>query len=383
MARPRILVVDDEPGMLRTIDRILSTRYDVRAVRLPSAALDAANVSSFDVAILDVRMPEMDGFALMARLGALQPDLDVIMMTGSTDERDARLVRAIREKAFFFLTKPFDREVLLTLVQRCLEARRLSRENRAHLSRLESELRAAQVFQLSLLPDRTASLHGFEVSFLYEPCDELGGDFCDYVLRDDGPGTILVSDVSGHGASSAMITGMVKQAFHAAVQEDFTPTAVLERIAAASRLFPDGKYVTATAVRFRPASTVLEYANAGHPPGLLLGHDGSVIPLEPSAPMIHPALPHWHCEQRVARMERGDQLLLYTDGLTEARNGDGDDFGFERLVALAPQLARPTTSVEAGSTNLLAALRRELARFSGGRPLDDDLTLALVRRLPI
>ena len=381
MARPRILVVDDEPGMLRTIERILSTRYDVRAVRLPSAALDAASAGSFDVAILDVRMPEMDGFALMARLGELQPDLDVIMMTGSTDERDARLIRAIREKAFFFLTKPFDREVLLTLVQRCLEARRLSRENRAHVSRLECELRAAQVFQQSLLPDRTASLNGFEVSFLYEPCDELGGDFCDYVLRDDAPGAILVSDVSGHGAPSAMITGMVKQAFHAAVQEDFAPTAVLERIAAASRLFPDGKYITATAVRFRPASMVLEYASAGHPPGLLLGHDGSVVPLEPSAPMIHPALPEWHCEQRVVRMERGDQLLLYTDGLTEAQNGDGDDFGFERLVALAPQLAGPTTSVEAGSTDLLATLRQELARFAGGRPLDDDLTLALVRRL--
>jgi sigma-B regulation protein RsbU (phosphoserine phosphatase) len=381
MARPKILVVDDEPGMLRTIERILSARYDVRAVRLPSAALDAANAGRFDVAILDVRMPEMDGFTLMARLGELQPDLDVIMMTGSTDERDARLIRAIREKAFFFLTKPFDREVLLTLVQRCLEARRLSRENRAHLSRLESELRAAQVFQQSLLPDRTASLNEFAVSFLYEPCDELGGDFCDYVFRDDGPGAILVSDVSGHGASSAMITGMVKQAFHAAVQEDFAPIAVLERIAVASRLFPDGKYVTATAVRFRPGSAMLEYASAGHPPALLLGSDGSVVQLDPSAPIIHPALPHWHCEQRVVRMERGDQLLLYTDGLTEAQNGEGDDFGFERLVALAPHLAGSTASVDAGSTDLLAALREELARFAGGRPLDDDLTIALVRRL--
>ena len=380
MPRPKILVVDDEPGMLRTIERILSTRYDVRAVRLPSAGLDAAAVGTFDVAILDVRMPEMDGFALMARLGELQPDLDVIMMTGSTDERDARLIRAIREKAFFFLTKPFDREVLLTLVQRCLEARRLSGENRAHVSRLECELRAAQVFQQSLLPDRTASLNGFEIAFLYEPCDELGGDFCDYVLQDDAPVAILVSDVSGHGAPSAMITGMVKQAFHAAVQEEFAPTAILERIVAASRLFPDGKYVTATAVRFRPASMVLEYANAGHPPGLLLSHDGSVVPLEPSAPMIHPALPEWHCELRALPMEKGDQLLLYTDGLTEAQNGDGDDFGFERLVALASPFAGPI-SVEAGSANLLTTLRHELARFAGGRPLDDDLTLALVRRL--
>src|SRR5205085_4758189 len=209
-----------------------------------------------------------------------------------TDERDARLIRAIRERAFFFLTKPFDREVLLTLVQRCLEARRLSRENRAHLSRLESELRAAQVFQRSLLPDRTASLNGFEIAFLYEPCDELGGDFCDYVLRDRSPGAILVSDVSGHGASSAMITGMVKQAFHAAIKEDFAPTAVLERIADASRLFTDGKSVTAAAVRFRPESAEIEYASGGHPPALLLRHDGPIVPLDSSGPMIHPALPN-------------------------------------------------------------------------------------------
>jgi len=346
MPRPRILVVDDEPGMLRTIDRVLSSRYDVRAVRLPSAALDAATAGSFDVAILDVRMPEMDGFALMARLGELQPDLDVIMMTGSTDERDARLIRAIRERAFFFLTKPFDREVLLTLVQRCLEARRLTRENRAHLSRLESELRAAEVFQRSLLPERTASLNGFEVSFLYEPCVELGGDFCDYVLRDGEPGVVLVSDVSGHGASSAMITGMVKQAFHATDPEDYAPAAVLERIATASRIFPDGKYVTAIAVRFRPASTELEYACAGHPPGLLLRSDGSIVRLDASAPIIHPALPHWAVEQRVIHMDKGEQLLLYTDGLTEAQNGEGEQTLEAELVALGVLRLRQSICVE-------------------------------------
>jgi phosphoserine phosphatase RsbU/P len=302
-------------------------------------------------------------------------------MTGSTDERDARLIRAIREKAFFFLTKPFDREVLLTLVQRCLEARCLARENRAHLSRLESELRAAQVFQRSLLPDRTGALNGFEVSFLYEPCDELGGDFCDYVLRNDVPGALLVSDVSGHGASSAMITGMIKQAFRAAEKERFAPAAVLERIAAASRLFPGGKYVTAIVVRFSPESTLLEYASAGHPPGLLLRYDRSLVPLEPSAPIIHPALPDWTYEQRVVHMETCDQLLLYTDGLTEAQNSEGDEFGFARLAALAPRLGDPDHPIDALRQDVLGTLRQELARFAGGRPLADDLTLALVRRL--
>jgi len=236
------------------------------------------------------------------------------------------------------------------------------------------------VFQRSLLPERIAALNGFEVSFLYEPCDELGGDFGDYVLRENASGAILISDVSGHGAPSAMITGMVKQAFRAASHEEFAPTAVLERIATASRLFPDGKYVTATAVRFDRQSTLLEYACAGHPPGLLLGRDGSMATLETTAPLIHPALPGWQCEARAVRMERGDRLLLYTDGLLEAQNGDGDEYGFDRLVALASRLTEPASSVEAEDP-LLATLRQELATFAGGRPLEDDLTLALVRRL--
>lgn len=381
MARPRILVVDDEPGILRTIERVLSTQYDVRAARLPTQGLALAEAERFDVAILDVRMPEMDGFALMARLAAQQPDLDVIMMTGSTDERDARLVRAIRERAFFFVTKPFDREVLLTLLQRCLEARRLARENGAHVARLERELLAARAFQQSLLPDRSASHRGVEVAFLYEPCDELGGDFFDYVLRDDTPGAMLVSDVSGHGAPAAMVTGMVKQAFHAAARREYLPTAVLERIAGASALFPDGKYVTAASARVDPASGTLEYANAGHPPALFFDREGAMTLLESSAPIIHPGLPACRYEQRLMRMERGDRLLLYSDGLTDAQNDEGRHFGFERLVSVASRLFAHAPAERPACAEALALIRRELAQFTGGRPMDDDLTLALVHRV--
>lgn len=381
MARPRILVVDDDPGVLRAIERILSTQYDVSAARLPSQGLAAAVAERFDVAILDVRMPEMDGFTLMQRLGAQQPDLDVIMMTGSTDERDARLVRAIREKAFFFLTKPFDREVLLTLLHRCLEARRLTRENLAHITRLERELRAAQAFQLSLLPERTASRPGLDVSFLYESCDELGGDFFDYVLPADAPATMLVSDVSGHGAAAAMVTGMVKQAFHAAGEHAHRPAAVLQRIADAGALFPEGKYVTAACIRVELATDVLEYANAGHPPGLFFTRDGSLRLLESSAPMIHPALPVWGCEQRGERMMPGDWLVLYTDGLTDALNADGDDFGIERLVDTATRLFASPSDRQPTCADAVQTIRQELAQFTGGRPLDDDLTLAIIRRV--
>ena len=98
-------------------------------------------------------MPDLDGFELMARLKARFPALDVILMTGSVDDLDEKLVRAIRSAAFYFIQKPFDREVLRTLVERCLELRRRREEHRQNLKRLETEMAEARAFQQSLLPD--------------------------------------------------------------------------------------------------------------------------------------------------------------------------------------------------------------------------------------
>ena len=105
-----------------------------------------------DLVILDVRMPEIDGFELMARLKAAHPGVDIIVMTGSLDDLDQKLIRAIRGRAFYFIQKPFDREVLQTLVERCLELRWRRVESRHHVERLERELADARAFQQGLLP---------------------------------------------------------------------------------------------------------------------------------------------------------------------------------------------------------------------------------------
>ena len=111
--RRRILVVDDEPGVLRAVCRILQESYDVEGVPSAEQALALFGEYRPDLAVLDIRMPGMDGFTLMQELKSSRPDLDVILMTGSADESDEKLLRAIRERAFYFIQKPFDREVLL------------------------------------------------------------------------------------------------------------------------------------------------------------------------------------------------------------------------------------------------------------------------------
>src|SRR5260370_20031671 len=137
---------------------------------MPRPAMVVAKTFSPDLAILDIQMPDMDGFELMEKLQAIAPEVDIILMTGSIHELDAKLIRAIRKEAFYFLQKPFDREVLLTLVERCLELKRLDSENRKHLQRMEKELTEARAFQKSLLPgpqDKPAGISAFARSILY------------------------------------------------------------------------------------------------------------------------------------------------------------------------------------------------------------------------
>src|SRR4030095_9842310 len=155
---------DDEPGMLRAVDRVLSKDHHVVGTRLSRDALSMAGEFEPDLAIVDIRMPDLDGFELMAQLKARFPGLDVILMTGSVDDLDEKLVRAIRSSAFYFIQKPFDREVLKTLVERCVELRWRREDHRQNLKRLETEMAEARAFQQSLLPDPETTMNRVSVA---------------------------------------------------------------------------------------------------------------------------------------------------------------------------------------------------------------------------
>ena len=227
MSSWRILVVDDEAGMLRSVERVLAQNYKVASTRSSREAVGLAEAFKPDLAILDIQMPDMDGFQLMEQLQALDPELDVIFMTGSVHELDAKLIRAIRKDAFYFLQKPFDRGVLLSLVERCLELKRLDRKQPKALrcawrGNLAMRARFNRVYCLLNL----ATVGGISVFARYIPCSELAGDFYDYVALPEDGAVILVADVSGHGASAAMLTGIVKSALHSA-SSDFMNQLVL------------------------------------------------------------------------------------------------------------------------------------------------------------
>jgi len=366
MKSARILVVDDEPGMLRAVDRVLSKDHHVVGTRLSREALSMAGDFHPELAIVDIRMPDLDGFELMAQLKARFSGIDVILMTGSVDDLDDKLVRAIRSPAFYFIQKPFDREVLRTLVDRCLELRWRREEHRLNLKRLETEMAEARAFQQSLLPDRETVVNGVAVCCRYTPSSALGGDLYDYAAS-TGRTALLIADVSGHGVSAAMLTGIVKSAFHASHVDGFEPAAVVQRVSMGLAAFSPERFVTMVAALISPEERQLRYVNAGHPPVALWGRTRQLRWLHSTGPLVSPALMESTWESPVVPIHEGDHLLLYTDGISDALADDNgkSEKGFTRIIDRESEGGAPLLDT------ILADVHRRLA----GRPQPDDLTL--------
>jgi sigma-B regulation protein RsbU (phosphoserine phosphatase) len=373
MRSSRILVVDDEPGMLRAVERVLGGTHHVIGTRSSRHALSMAAEFNPELAIVDIRMPDLDGFELMAELKTRLPGVEVILMTGSVDDLDEKLVRAIRSPAFYFIQKPFDREVLRTLVERCVELRWRREEHRRHLKRLETEMAEARAFQQSLLPDREAVVNRLAICCRYTPCSGLGGDLYDYAAARSGQTALLIADVSGHGMSAAMLTGIVKSAFQASHVDGFEPLAVVHRVWTGLAAFSPERFVTLVAALIAPDESQLRYVNAGHPSIVLWGGTREPVWLESTGPLVSPVLSASRWEVPVVPIDEGDQLLLYTDGVSEVLAG-ADGWAEARFMNTIDRAS-------AGGASLLDAILDDVHHDLAGRPQPDDLTLMTARVL--
>lgn len=369
--RARVFVIDDEAAMLRTVTRILECDHEVEGFTSPVAALARAAELSPDLAVVDIRMAEMDGFELMNALKRQDSDVRVILMTGSAFDTDKKLIRAIREKAFFYIHKPFEREVLRTLVDRCLEIKALEDANRGYLAHLEGQLAEARAFQETMLPARSARLEGFSIDAAYEPCTELAGDLYDYAAAGPGRVTLLIADVVGHGATAAMLTSLVKSAFRASYP-DFDPAVVVERVAESVAAFEPGRFVTLLCARVSGEDGRLEYVNAGHEGGLLAVPGVDPAPLPSTGPLVAPGIGELGWERRTVEWTPRSRLLLYTDGIPETWRG-------EAMFEVA-RLREVLRTAAAGGGELLRSILDAVGEFAGGAPAADDMTLLTVRQ---
>ncbi|HUD72483.1 MAG TPA: SpoIIE family protein phosphatase [Dongiaceae bacterium] len=367
----RILVVDDEPPMLRTVERILAPGHTVRGFASEKEALAAFRREAFDVAIIDIRMPGMDGFELTRALKQEKPDTEVILVTGSISDLDEKLVRSVQERAGFFITKPFSRAVLTSLVERCLEIRALERERADLVRRLTEDLERARRFQLALLPrDLPKSFGPIRVAAAHQSCDEVGGDLYDVVPLDDDGLLLLVADVAGHRMAATLVTGMIKTAVQRSLQDKVDLAAAAQAVLQTLAPLSQHRMITLFVAVADPRRKTLDYLNAGHPPPILWSADGARDALDATTPLLSFGIPIAKEPVRRRPFGPGQRLAVYSDGLYEVRDPSGKEYGRERLLA---DLIGDRGRLDPIPERVMQATRAH----AGGRPPEDDLTLLL------
>jgi len=288
-------------------------------------------------------------------------------------DRDTRVIRAgllifaipaICENLFIIpQIEPYCFAILLGCLGYVAAHRTLQRDR--EYSEIQQELELARRIQLSILPASFPESQSFRVAAKYVPMTSVAGDLYDFLVADDRQAGLLIADVSGHGVPAALIASMVKMAATAQREHAAHPAALLEGMNAALCGNTRGQYVTAAYVYLDAQSNALHYSAAGHPAMLLL-RDGSVTEITENG-MLLAAVNGASYETRSLPLNPGDRLLLYTDGLVEARNADGRLFGEQSLSAEFKTSSNlsPTEAVD----HIITAVQR------WARSQDDDLTV--------
>lgn len=372
-----ILVVDDTPLNISVITAALKDTYRTKVATNGAKALAIATADEKpDLILLDVMMPEMDGYEVCRRLKAdpATREIPVIFLTAQTEVEDE--MHGFEVGAVDYVHKPFSPPVMKARVNTHLALRETREKLAQRLLAIQKELETARLIQQSILPETVPQIDGLDIAARYIPMASVAGDFYDFIVIDNKHVGILVADVSGHGMPAALIASMLKVAL--AAQSDYAddPAQVLLGLNKALCGKFQHHYVTAAYMFVDMEKRKLTYAGAGHPPLLLWGaasprvrdvtENGLFLGMFTFATYSSVEVP----------LAPGDHGLLYTDGIPETNNPEGAEFGSERFRQFLE-------GQKNGSANQLAdGLLEELARWSArdkGEDLNDDITMVTIR----
>src|SRR5499425_3260056 len=266
-AQKLILIVDDTPTNIGVISGALKDSYKTKIATNGKKALDLASAEEKpDLILLDIMMPEMDGYEVCSHLKAdpVTREIPVIFLTGQTSPDDE--TRGFEVGAVDYVHKPFSPAVVKARVHSHILLREARAQLAAQLDALNQELEMARQIQLSILPHSVPQLPGLEIAARYSPMTSVAGDFYDFIQIDDKHIGILIADVSGHGLPSALIASMIQVALAGQAPHAAEPAKVLLGLNRALCGKFQQNFVTAAYVYLDLDKKILRYAGAGHPP---------------------------------------------------------------------------------------------------------------------
>jgi sigma-B regulation protein RsbU (phosphoserine phosphatase) len=362
--------------------------HQVLSVENGKQALVMLAKDSFDLILLDIEMPELDGYQTLDALknNTKLRHLPVIMVTSIDDVASA--VRCIESGAEDYLPKPFNPVLLQARVGASLEKKRLYDLEQQYLKSLERELEIGRQIQAGFLPKEIPQPDGWQIEAYFQAAREVAGDFYDVFKMGRGILGLLLGDVTDKGVGSALYMALFRSLLRATVMTEFLKgeeqseeclnpaDCLLQAVTLTNNyicmVHDSAMYATLFFGILDTANGLLYYVNAGHNPPYLLRKNRILRQIMPSGPAVGMfANTQFRIESFV--LQPGDSLVLYSDGIQDAQNTSGEMYGAERLRKL---LQRPTSN----PSKTFAALLSDIHGHLDGAAQYDDITLLMVNR---
>jgi two-component system response regulator len=401
-----LLVVDDNEGNRDMLSRRLSHEgYSVETAEHGRKALEVINSQPVDLVLLDVMMPEMDGYEVLKHLKADSTLRNIpVIMISALGEIDS-VVRCIEMGAEDYLPKPFNPVLLRARVTACLEKKRLRDIERLYAQSMEKELEIGRKIQSSFFPDLLPELDGWEIATYFQAANQVAGDFYDaFFLSNRKAVGLVIADVCDKGVGSALFMALIRSLIRVfSGQTHLCDTYILDNQDRVEGIIPPQEtniidptnaliavaltndyieqnhslmsmFATLFFGILDPETGSLAYINAGHEPLIVVGPGGIKADLKPTGPAVGMMLDAKFKIKQV-QLEPGDILIGYTDGVTEACSPSGDLFTKQRLRSI---LEQPADS----APELLERIKASLVAYTENAPQSDDITLLAVQGIP-
>jgi sigma-B regulation protein RsbU (phosphoserine phosphatase) len=332
---PRTLIADDQPDVRAALRLLLKgAGYQTEAADSPAAVLDAIKHRKFDVVLMDLNYARdttsgKEGLDLISQIQDVDHELQIIVMTAWATVDVA--VESMRLGVRDFVQKPWENSRLLWKLRTQIEQGRERRREQIRDRQLRSELAEAREIQRGLMPQRMPDLRGFSIANAWQAAHDVSGDYLAAIKLDETRAALCVADVAGKGLPAALLMSNMQAALRSLVSDSVAPGELCEKL---NQIMcgntPLRKFISCFYAELDVPSRTLTYTNAGHNPPMLVRSNGACIRLEDGGCVIG-AFSGSNYVQREVRLEEGDKLLLFTDGVTEARNAAGEEFGDQRL----------------------------------------------------
>jgi phosphoserine phosphatase RsbU/P len=385
----RILIADDQPDVLRALCLLLKGHgYSTETVTSPSDLLEAVQRSEFDLLLMDLNYARdttsgREGLDLLTRLKAMESVPPIVVMTGWATVGIA--VEAMQRGVTDFVEKPWTNSQLLEVLRKQI---RLGRERRESALRAvqetqaqkviasqfhqqEHEIAEARAIQEGFLPKEIPQLAGYEIASAWQSARVVGGDYFDVLPFDRETCGLCIADVAGKGLPAALLMSNLQAAVRGLASPSLAPEELCARLnTLLCRNMASDRFVTLFYGQLNGRERRLRYVSAGHNSPFILHGDGSHERLREGGVVLG-VFPNQAFKSEVIQLRSGDRLVLFTDGVTEACNGEDEEFGEERLLGVLHE-NRGQTATEIQKKILQAA-----SEFSRA-PWRDDATLLVV-----